>query len=138
MSNIQEFRGTAELLETVIPLGFVRSNKQLIHNMCLILQKTLNPQKVRYVFDDPSNAVVCDLLMQMLRMWVEEYADSDSFILSTLVELLEMLLHSQRFWQALRHSPMTTSKLINISKRQTINALVKTKIVQIVSIASKQ
>jgi len=43
MSNIQEFRGTAELLETVIPLGFVRSNKQLIHNMCLILQKTLNP-----------------------------------------------------------------------------------------------
>jgi len=81
------------------------------------------------VFDDPSNAVVCDLLMQMLRMWVEEYADSDSFILSTLVELLEMLLHSQRFWQALRQSPMTTSKLINISKRQTINALVKTKIV---------
>jgi len=46
------------------------------------------------VFDDPSNTVVCDLLMQMLRMWVEEYADSDSFILSTLVELLEMLLHS--------------------------------------------
>jgi hypothetical protein len=36
-SNIQEFRGTAELLETVIPLGFVRTNKQLIHNMCLIL-----------------------------------------------------------------------------------------------------
>jgi hypothetical protein len=26
-----------ELLETVVPLGFGRANKQVVHNMCLIL-----------------------------------------------------------------------------------------------------
>jgi hypothetical protein len=57
---------------------------------------------VRYVFDDPGNAVLCDLLLNMIRMWVEEFAETDSFILSSIVELLEMLLHAQRVWQTLK------------------------------------
>lgn len=70
-------------------------------------------------------------------MWVEDFAEQDSFILGTVVELLETLLHSQRFWQLLKQAPMTTARLLNLSKRPTINVLVKTKIVQLVSMAQR-
>lgn len=101
-SNVRDYRSTQELLETVIPLGFFKSNKQVIHNMCQILSKTLDPTKVRVVYDDQSNAVLCDLTMSMIRLWVEEFVETDSFILTSVVELLEMLMYSQRFWQCIK------------------------------------
>jgi hypothetical protein len=136
-SNVREYRNIQELLETVIPLGFFRTNKQVVHNMCQILSKVLDPTKVRIIFEDHGNGVLCDLTMHMIRLWVEEFVDTDSFILTSVVELLEILLYSQRFWQSLKQAPMTTAKLLNISKRPTINALVKTKIMTVVTLASK-
>lgn len=63
-SNVQEYRGsTAELLEAVLPLGFVRGSRQMTHSMCLILSKGLNPGKAREVFDAPENGVLGELTL---------------------------------------------------------------------------
>ena len=62
--------------------------------------------------------------------------ESDSFILGSVVELIEVLIHSQNFWVAFKQMPVT-AKLLNMSKRPSMNAFVKTKIIAIVTSLSK-
>jgi hypothetical protein len=64
MSQVQEYPNTVQLLELVIPLGF-NPNRQVIHNICLILTKSLEHANVR-LFDDPINKTLLDLLLLMI------------------------------------------------------------------------
>jgi len=105
--------------------------------MCMILSKALDPVKVRLIYDDESNSTLAELTLQLVKLWIDQYVEQDSFILGSVVELVETLLHSQRVWQMLKQSPMTTNRLLTISKRPTINAFVKTKIVQVVSLITR-
>jgi len=62
--------------------------------------------------------------------------EQDAFILGSVVELIEVLLHSAQFWTIFKSLPCT-AKLLNLSKRPNITAFVKTKIITIVSAISK-
>ena len=63
------------------------------------MSKCLDPAKVRMVYDNPDNGILVDLTLQMLKFWIDEFVEQDSFILGSVVELLETLLNSQRIWQ---------------------------------------
>ncbi len=108
----------------------------MIHNVCLILGKCLDYTNVR-LFDDPSNRVVLDLTLLMLQQWISEQVEHDAFILGSVVELVEMLIHSAQFWQAFKVMPCM-AKMLALSKRPQISAFIKTKIVSIVAALSKQ
>jgi hypothetical protein len=126
------------MLEAVIPLGFFNQNKQSIHHMCMILSKALDPSKAKFIYDDQSaTATLADLTVSMLKSWVDDYADTDSYVLGSVVDLLEVLLHSQRVWASLKQQPVISAKLLHISKRPQLNPYLKTKIVALVSLASK-
>lgn len=115
-------------------MGF-NPNKQVIHNICLILSKVIDYHTVR-LFDDPINHTILELILLMIQQWINEYVEQDSFILGSVVEIIEILLHSQLFWANFKSLPCT-ARLLNMSKRPTINAFVKTKIISIVSAISK-
>ena len=115
-------------------MGF-NPNKQMIHNICLILSRAIDYDNVR-LFDDPINRTVLELILLMVQQWIVDFSETDSFILSSVVELVETLLHSHNFWLAFKTLPCT-AKLLNMSKRPTINAFVKTKIISIVTAISK-
>ncbi len=72
----------------------------------------------------------------MIQSWILEYADNDSFILGSVVELIEIMIHSAQFWQAFKQMPVT-ARLLNMSKKPNMNAFVKTKVISIVSAISK-
>jgi len=80
----------------VLPLGF-NPNKQVIHNICLILTKSLDARSVR-LFDDGENRVLLEITLLMIQQWISEYVDNDAFILASVVELVEILIYSERFW----------------------------------------
>jgi len=104
----------------------------------MIFSKALEPTKVKFIYDDQSqSSTLADLTVQMVKTWVDEYAETDSYILSSVVEILETLMFSQRIWAALKQQPIICAKLLNISKRPQLNSYVKTKIVSLVSQASK-
>ena len=123
-----------QLLEVVVPMGF-NSSKQVIHNICLILSKAVDYQNVR-LFDDPINQTLLQLTMLMIQSWITDFADNDSFILGTVVELIETMIHSAQFWAAFKQMPVT-ARLLNMSKRPNMNAFVKTKVISIVTAISK-
>lgn len=63
--------------------------------MCLILSKSLDPTKVKFIYDDQSSSsTLSELTVAMIKSWVDEYAESDSFVLSSVVDILEILLFS--------------------------------------------
>ncbi|CDW78890.1 UNKNOWN [Stylonychia lemnae] len=134
MSQIQEYPNTVQLLELIIPLGF-NPNKQVIHNICLILSRAIDFQNVR-LFDDPINRNLLELILLMVQLWITDYVEQDSFILGSVVELIEILIHSAQFWATFKTMPVT-ARLLNMSKRPSINAFVKTKIISIVTAISK-
>jgi hypothetical protein len=71
--------------------------------MCMIFSKALDPTKVKFIYDDQSSpSTLADLSVSMIKTWVDEYAETDSFVLSSVVEILELLLFSQRIWAALK------------------------------------
>ena len=39
----------------------------------MILSKCLDAVKVRQIYDDPSNQMIVELTLQMIRMWVDEF-----------------------------------------------------------------
>ncbi len=43
--------------------------------MSSILTKALDPTKVRLIYDDSSNSLLGDMTIQMIKMWIDEYAD---------------------------------------------------------------
>ena len=57
-SNIKEYPGIQEMLESVIPIGFFSKNKQQIQNISMILTKALEPAKVRLIYDEPTNTML--------------------------------------------------------------------------------
>jgi len=92
MTNVQEYPDRIKLLELAIPLGF-QPSRQLIHNLCLIFAKTIDQNTV-ILFDDPANKVLLDLTLLMVQLWISEYIEHDNFILSSVVELVEVLICS--------------------------------------------
>jgi hypothetical protein len=62
--------------------------------MSLILTKALEPTRVRLVYDEPSNALLGELTLQLIKLWIDEFAEQDSYILGQSVELIENLLFS--------------------------------------------
>lgn len=82
-------------MEAVVPLGFFNQNKQSIHHLCMIFSKALDPTKVKFIYDDQSSSSsLADLTVSMIKYWVDEYAETDSYVLSSIVEILETLLFS--------------------------------------------
>lgn len=80
--------------------------------------------------------MLLDLTLMMIQQWISEYVDNDHFILSSVVELIELLLCSAKFWAAFKSLPCT-AKLLGLSKRPAISAFIKSKIITIVSQISK-
>lgn len=88
------------------------------------------------LFDDPANKVLLDLTLLMVQLWISEYIEHDNFILSSVVELVEVLICSQKFWAAFKMLPIT-AKLLGLSKKPNVTAFVKSKIINIVTSLSK-
>jgi hypothetical protein len=61
---VQDYPDPVQLLEVVIPLGF-NPNRQVIHNICLILSKGIDVDNVR-LFDDPANRFLLELMLLMV------------------------------------------------------------------------
>jgi len=70
-----------ELLETVLPIGFFSRTKQAVQSMSLILTKALEPTKVRLIYDEPSNTMLGELTLKLIKLWIDEFAEQDSYIL---------------------------------------------------------
>ena len=49
--------------------------------MSLILTKALEPTRVRLVYDEPSNALLGELTLQLIKLWIDDFAEQDSYIL---------------------------------------------------------
>ena len=43
--------------------------------MSVILTKALEPTKVRLIYDDPSNSMLGELTMQLIKLWIDEFAE---------------------------------------------------------------
>jgi hypothetical protein len=43
--------------------------------MSLILTKGLEPTKVRLIYDDPSNARLGELTLQLIKLWIDDFAE---------------------------------------------------------------
>ena len=96
----------SQILESILPLGFSQQ-QQDIQNVSLIVSKSLqNTRLITYVLDDQNkNQHLVDLLISVLKYWMSDpYLSADFYITQIVIEMLDMLIYSRRFWQQFKSS----------------------------------
>ena len=80
-SYIADYENKTDLIQTIMSLG-VTKDKQLIHNLWVVMVKLLTEQNVIDLYDDPYNRNLLDLTSLSIEKWINTYAESDVFVLN--------------------------------------------------------
>ena len=95
-------------------LGMTK-DKQLIHNLCIVMVKLTAEQKTIDLYDIPENKNMLELSVLAIEKWINTYASSDKFVLNNVCKILEYLLKSRLFYEKFKNRPCLDT-LIRISR----------------------
>ena len=117
-----------------MPLGLT-DNRHVVHNLCLILGKTLTPDSAQ-LYNEPQNRNLLHVTILVMQYWLLELADGDSFVLNNSVEILENLVASAAFWEHFKSNPIV-ARLLSLSKHPQTSGTTKSRIIKIVTYLSR-
>ena len=99
---VADYENKSDLIQTIMSLGMTK-DKQLIHNLCIVMVKLLTEQNVLDLFDDPYNRNMLELSSLAIEKWINTYCDSDKFVLNNVCKILEALLKSRLFYEKFKN-----------------------------------
>lgn len=105
--------------------------------MSLIVSKSLqNSQLIKYVLDDPNrNQHLVDLLISVVKYWISDrHLSQDLYIIQIVIEMLDILIYSRRFWQNFKNSEALNIFIKSQSKfnNENLSAAMRTKALKII------
>jgi hypothetical protein len=133
-SNYRKYPHLEEVLFTVIPMGFGQS-KVVVHNVGVVLNKIFANEKLQ-MLEDREGSLLLNLLITLLNYWIAELVMNDNYLLTTTVELLEILVKSSVFCQNFRGGFVITN-LMNASNADFISTQTKSRLVKVISYLSR-
>ena len=101
---ISDYENKAGILQQLLGLGF-SNGKQVVHNLCVVLNKMIHAGNVFELFDEPKNRNLIELMALVLEKWIEELGDTDSFVLNHVCKILEKLLKTRLFYERMKNRP---------------------------------
>lgn len=93
--SYKNFEPLNEILVALIPLGFSHS-RVIVHNVAVVLNKVFATERLD-LFEERSNSLVFNLVITLINYWIADLLNSDNFLLSATVDLLEILSKSGNF-----------------------------------------
>lgn len=128
---IADYENKADLIKTLMSLGMTK-DKQLVHNLCIVMVKLLTEQDTLEIYDDPYNRNMLELTSMAIEKWVNSYCEADTFVLNNVWKILEALLKSRLFYEKFKNKPWL-DKLIRISRDPLWPVATKSLILKITS-----
>ena len=95
-------------------VGLTKDTK-IVHNILVVLVKTLNEGNVHQIYDQPEQRNLIELTVIALEKWITELAESDKFVLHNVLKVMEVLMKSHMFYERMKNKPCLDS-LIQISR----------------------
>ena len=133
-SDLHNHDDVEDLLNNIIWLGF-SMNSTLIHNVCMIMSKVLTPFTVQ-IYDKESNKNLQDLTILLIQYWLNEMWNSDTYLMTHAILIIENLIICPAMWEMLKGSPII-ARLLSLSKSSSATGETKSKIIRIVTSLSK-
>ncbi|CAI2386997.1 unnamed protein product [Moneuplotes crassus] len=128
---IADYENKADLIQTIMALGMTK-DKQLVHNLCIVMVKLCAEQKTIDLFDTPDNKNMLDLTVLAIEKWINTFAKKDKFVLNNTCKILEYLLKSRLFYEKFKNKPCL-DLLIRISRDPLTPTATKALILKITS-----
>jgi len=91
-SDLKNYPHMVEALYHIIPLGFSPS-KVIVHNCAVCILKAFSTERL-FIFEEKEGSVILNLVITLLNYWIAELISTDNFLLSSVTELLEILIKS--------------------------------------------
>lgn len=99
------------------------------------MRRILDTERL-YIFDSDENTIVFNLLITVLNFWIGDLIFQDNALLSTVVEILEILIKSANISNKLK-TPIIINSLMNVSKLEMASAQTRSRIIRIISYLTK-
>lgn len=90
-----------------------------MHNVSVVLNKIFGTERLN-ILEDKKNALLLNLLITLLNFWIGDIIYVDNFLLSSCVDLLEILIKSSLFCSKFK-SAFIISSMMNASKLDFIS-----------------
>lgn len=130
-SYIADYTNKSDLIQTIMALGTTK-DKQLVHNLCIVMVKLLTEQDALDLYDDPYNRNMLELTSMAIEKWITSYCETDVFVLNNVWKMLEALLKSRLFYEKFKNKPWIDT-LIRISRDSLIPTSTKALILKVTS-----
>lgn len=90
-----------------------------MHNVSVILNKIFASERLN-ILEEKKNQLVLNLLITLLNFWIGDIITTDNFLLSSCIDLLELLIKSSLFCNKFK-SAFIISSIMNASKLDFIS-----------------
>lgn len=130
-ASYRNIENLEEILAAVVPLGFSINSKLIVQNVSAVIRRILETERL-YIFDQKQNQVLFRQMINLLNYWVSDLICADGVLLSSTIDILELLIKSSTCSFQLK-TPLVINNLMNASKLEIASAQTRSRIIRIIS-----